>query len=160
MPKIKHIGKTIVGNSTKRGCQQCFVVKGIVLELGVVHVDLWEHRGSKCSRGTLPPHDGQGLLVHTWRGLVRGDEVEDCPNADVWFVAYANHESTHKRGAWVGNGVVIHDTFLLPSIVSNICHIQAKGLWEGHVSNPISARMWTYETHYTCSNIRNTLSWT
>lgn len=41
----------------------------------------------------------KGFWYTLGEGLSEEMRVEDCPNADVWFVAYANHESTHKRGA-------------------------------------------------------------
>jgi hypothetical protein len=153
--KVKRIGKTMAGNSIKRGCQRAFVAKQPYLDgtLCVLIYENTEHlniHGELC-HGTMVELC-HGTMVSGTRyalGVGLSDELKmKIAQMHAFGLSPAKIMQQHTkevRELTLSNGVVTRDTFLLPVDVRNICRKRAEELWEKHPSDPVSVRMWVME---------------
>ena len=144
---VKRIGKTMAGNSIKRGCQRIFVAKQLYLDdaLCVLIYENTEHlniHGELC----------HGTMVSGTRYALGAGLSEELKMKIAQMHAYGlspaqimQHHTKEVRELALSNGVVTHNTFLLPIDVRNICRKRAEELWEKHPSDPVSVRMWVME---------------
>jgi hypothetical protein len=146
-PKVARIGKTLAGNSVKRGCQRCFVAKKPYLDhsLCLLIYENAEHcntAGEHC-HGTMVGGFryalGAGLSIEMKQKIAQMHAYGLSP------AQIMQQHTKEVRKLAVSNGLVTRDTFLLPSDVRNICRKRAEDLWEKHPSDPISVRMWAAE---------------
>ena len=147
VPMVKRIGKTMAGNSIKRGCQRAFVAKQPYLD-GALCVLLYENTEHLNSRGELC----HGTMVSGTRCALGAGLSEAMKMKIAQMHAFGlspaqimQQHTKEVRELAISNGVVTRDTFLLPVDVRNICRKRAEDLWEKHPSDPISVRMWVLE---------------
>lgn len=146
-PKAVRIGKTLAGNSVKRGCQRCFIAKKPYLDhsLCLLIYENAEHlnaAGEHC----------HGTMVGGFRYALGAGISDEMKQRIAQMHAYGlspaqimQQHTKEVREMAASNGLVTRDTFLLPSDVRNICRKRAEDLWEKHPSDPISVRMWATE---------------
>ena len=146
-PKAMRIGKSLAGNSVKRGCQRCFVAKKPYLDhsLCLLIYENAEHAnaaGEHC----------HGTMVSGFRYALGAGISEEMKQKIAQMHAYGlspaqimQHHTKEVRELAESNGLVTRDTFLLPCDVMNICRKRAEDLWEKHPYDPISVRMWAAE---------------
>ena len=145
--KVQRIGKTLAGNSIKRGCQRAFVAKKPYLDnsLCLLIYENTEHlntHGEMC-HGTML----QGTRYALGAGLSEELKIK-IAQMHAFGLSPAQIMQQHTkevRELAIANGVVTRDTFLLPVDVRNICRKRAEELWEKHPSDPVSVRMWVME---------------
>jgi len=145
--KVKRIGKTMAGNSIKRGCQRAFVAKQPYLD-GALCVLIYENTEHLNIHGELC----HGTMVSGTRyalGAGLSDELKmKIAQMHAFGLSPAQIMQQHTkevRELALSNGVVTRDTLLLPVDVRNICRKRAEELWEKHPSDPVSVRMWVME---------------
>ena len=141
---VKRIGKTMVGNSIKRGCQRTFVAKELYLD-GALCVLIYENTEHLNIHGELC----HGTMVTGTRYALGARLSEELKMKIAQMHAYGlspaqimQQHTKEVRELALSNGVVTRNTFLLPIDVRNICQKRAEELWEKHPSDPISVRMW------------------
>ena len=147
VPMVKRIGKTMAGNSIKRGCQRAFVAKQPYLD-GALCVLIYENTEHLNLHGELC----HGTMVSGTRYALGAGLSEELKQKIAQMHAYGlspaqimQQHTKEVRELALSNGVVTRDTFLLPVDVRNICRKRAEELWEKHPSDPISVRMWVVE---------------
>ena len=141
---VKHIGKTMAGNSIKRGCQRTSVAKQLYLD-DVLCVLIYENTKHLNIHGELC----HGTMVSGTRYALGAGLSEELKMKIAQMHAYGlspaqimQQHTKEVRELALSNGVVTRNTFLLPIDVRNICQKRAEELWEKHPSDPISVRMW------------------
>ena len=147
VPKVQRTGKTVAGNSIKRGCQRAFLAKKPYLDptLCILIYENTEHlnaQGELC-HGTMV----QGTRYALGAGLSEELKMR-IAEMHAFGLSPAQIMQQHikeVRELAIANGTVTRDTFLLPVDVRNICRKRAEELWAKHPSDPVSVRMWVME---------------
>ena len=145
--KVKRIGKTLAGNSIKRGCQRAFLAKKPYLD-GSLCILVYENTEHLNTQGELC----HGTMVQGTRYALGAGLSEELKIKIAQMHAFGlspaqimQHHTKEVRELAIANGPVTRDTFLLPVDVRNICRKRAEELWEKHPSDPVSVRMWVME---------------
>ena len=140
--KVKCIGKTLAGNSIKRGCQRTFVAKQPYLD-GALCVLIYENTEHLNTHGELC----HGTMVSGTRyalGVGLSSELKmKIAQMHAFGLSPAQimqQYTKEVRELALSNGVVIRDTFF----VAGGCE-ERLSKSSGHMSDPISVRMWVME---------------
>lgn len=142
--KALHIGKTILSNFMKWGCQCCFVANKPYLDhslCSLIYKNIvYLNVGGKHSHGTMV----NGFRYALGVGLSK-EMKSNIVQMHLYRLSPTQNTQQHTKKVQklvVFNGLVTRDTLLLPSNSQNICHKKAKELWKKHPHDPINICMW------------------
>jgi hypothetical protein len=142
------IGKMMSRMSIKHGCQRSFVAKQMYLNHNLCQLIYLHAKHTNKKRVVC-----HGIVVIGYQHAL-GSQLSDAMKAHLMqllrqWLSHAQimtHHKSYVKEQAQRNEPITCDTFVLPSNVRNLAKKRVDELWQKHPKDPISARMWVFET--------------